>query len=170
MLGLVGLKEAADRLARTYSGGMKKRLELISGLIHKPKVLFLDEPTLGLDIQTRLAMWEYIKGINKDENMTIFLTTHYLEEADSLCGRVAIIDHGHPQRNGVPRHVLEDERLPRRVRRGLAPSLGVAAPSVVALHAPIELGRRLVSTPGLQEPPERFTMAALRAIDPRGRK
>jgi len=94
LLGMVGLKDAAGRLARTYSGGMKKRLELIAGLIHKPKVLFLDEPTLGLDIQTRTAMWEYIRGINADEGTTIFLTTHYLEEADSLCGRVAIIDHG----------------------------------------------------------------------------
>jgi len=94
LLGMVGLKDAAGRLARTYSGGMKKRLELIAGLIHKPKVLFLDEPTLGLDVQTRTAMWEYIRGINIDEGTTIFLTTHYLEEADSLCGRVAIIDHG----------------------------------------------------------------------------
>ena len=94
LLRLVGLKDAASRLARTYSGGMKKRLELIAGLVHEPRVLFLDEPTLGLDIQTRTAMWDYIRGINKDRNTTIFLTTHYLEEADSLCGRVAIIDHG----------------------------------------------------------------------------
>ena len=94
LIGLVGLDGAARRLTRTYSGGMRKRLELIVGLIHEPKVLFLDEPTLGLDIQTRTAMWDYIKGINRDRKVTIFMTTHYLEEADSLCGRVAIIDHG----------------------------------------------------------------------------
>ncbi|HYB07586.1 MAG TPA: ATP-binding cassette domain-containing protein [Nitrososphaerales archaeon] len=94
LLDLVGLKDSANRLARTYSGGMKKRLELITGLIHEPRILFLDEPTLGLDIQTRVAMWDYINGINRDSKVTIFLTTHYLEEADSLCRRVAIIDHG----------------------------------------------------------------------------
>jgi len=94
LIGLVGLEGAAARLTRTYSGGMRKRLELIAGLIHEPRVLFLDEPTLGLDIQTRMAMWDYIRGINRDRNVTIFMTTHYLEEADSLCGMVAIIDHG----------------------------------------------------------------------------
>jgi ABC-2 type transport system ATP-binding protein len=102
LLSLVGLKDSAGRLARTYSGGMKKRLELITGLIHEPRILFLDEPTLGLDIQTRVAMWDYIKGINKDSKVTIFLTTHYLEEADSLCGRVAIIDHGQIKALGSP--------------------------------------------------------------------
>lgn len=94
LLRLVGLKDAAGRLARTYSGGMKRRLELIAGLIHEPKVLFLDEPTLGLDVQTRTAMWEYIRSVNVKHNTTIFLTTHYLEEADSLCQKVAIIDQG----------------------------------------------------------------------------
>jgi len=122
LLGLVGLKDAAGRLARTYSGGMKKRFELISGLIHEPKVLFLDEPTLGLDVQTRMAMWEHIRGINKDRNVTVFLTTHYLEEADSLCKRVAIIDHGQVKALDTPsalksrlgREVLEVE-LPEGV-------------------------------------------------------
>jgi len=102
LFDLVGLTEAARRLARTYSGGMKKRLELIAGLIHEPKILFLDEPTLGLDIQTRTAMWSYIRRINKERGTTIFLTTHYLEEADSLCGRVAIIDHGQVKAMGPP--------------------------------------------------------------------
>ena len=102
LLSLVGLKEAASRLARTYSGGMKRRLELIAGLVHEPKVLFLDEPTLGLDIQTRTAMWEYIRKVNRESNTTIFLTTHYLEEADSLCQRVAIIDRGQIKALGSP--------------------------------------------------------------------
>jgi len=102
LLELVSLQEAARRLVRTYSGGMKKRLELVAGLIHEPSVLFLDEPTLGLDIQTRIKMWEYIRGINKERGMTIFLTTHYIEEADALCDRVAIIDHGRIKVVGSP--------------------------------------------------------------------
>jgi len=102
LLGLVGLSDVAGRLARTYSGGMRKRLELISGLINEPEVLFLDEPTLGLDVQTRKAMWDYIRGVNRERRMTIFLTTHYLEEADSLCDRVAIIDRGQIKVSGSP--------------------------------------------------------------------
>jgi ABC-2 type transport system ATP-binding protein len=102
LLDLVGLQEASMRLVRTYSGGMKKRLEIISGLMHDPKILFLDEPTLGLDIQTRTAMWDHIRGINRERGITIFLTTHYLEEADSLCNRIAIIDQGKIKVHGSP--------------------------------------------------------------------
>jgi ABC-2 type transport system ATP-binding protein len=94
LLELVKLADSADRAVKTYSGGMKKRLELSEGLIHRPQVLFLDEPTLGLDVQTRTSMWEHINKLKKETNMTIFLTTHYLEEADALCDRIAIIDHG----------------------------------------------------------------------------
>lgn len=94
LLALVNLEEAADRRVKTYSGGMRKRLELAEGLIHRPRVLFLDEPTLGLDIQTRTAIWAYIRELKKAANITVFLTTHYLEEADGLCDRIAIIDHG----------------------------------------------------------------------------
>lgn len=94
LLGLVGLKDAAGRDVSTYSGGMRKRLELIIGLIHNPEVLFLDEPTLGLDIQTRSVIWDYLKKLNKENGLTIFITTHYLEEADLLCDRIAIIDQG----------------------------------------------------------------------------
>lgn len=94
LLELIGLADAADRLVKTYSGGMRKRLELAEGLVHNPRVLFLDEPTLGLDVQTRAAMWEHITDLKKKHNTTIFLTTHYLEEADSLCDRIGIIDHG----------------------------------------------------------------------------
>jgi ABC-2 type transport system ATP-binding protein len=94
LLALVKLEEAADRMVKTYSGGMRKRLELSEGLIHRPRVLFLDEPTLGLDIQTRTTMWEHIRELRKNSNMTVFMTTHYLEEADSLCDRIGIIDKG----------------------------------------------------------------------------
>ncbi len=102
LLGLVDLKDAANRLVSTYSGGMRKRLELIVGLIHQPKMLFLDEPTLGLDVQTRTVMWNYIRRLNEENKMTLFVTTHYLEEADSLCHNVAIIDHGKIKVSGSP--------------------------------------------------------------------
>ena len=94
VLELVELTDKADILAEKYSGGMKRRLEIARGLIHRPKVLFLDEPTLGLDAQTRRHIWEYIKKLNKEAGVTIILTTHYMEEADYLCGRIAIMDHG----------------------------------------------------------------------------
>jgi ABC-2 type transport system ATP-binding protein len=94
VLTLVDLFDKKDVLVKYYSGGMKRRLEIARGLMHSPRVLFLDEPTLGLDAQTRRAIWEYIKQLNKDENTTIFLTTHYMDEADFLCDRIGIIDHG----------------------------------------------------------------------------
>jgi ABC-2 type transport system ATP-binding protein len=93
LLSLFDLEEAAERKVRTYSGGMRRRLQMAMGLVHSPRILFLDEPTLGLDIQTRTKVWEYIKKLNND-GLSVFMTTHYLEEADSLCDRVAIIDHG----------------------------------------------------------------------------
>jgi ABC-2 type transport system ATP-binding protein len=94
LLKLVNLEEAAERRVKTYSGGMRKRLELAEGLIHRPRLLFLDEPTLGLDIQTRATMWDHIRKLKQEHNMTVFMTTHYLEEADSLCDRIGIIDRG----------------------------------------------------------------------------
>jgi ABC-2 type transport system ATP-binding protein len=102
LLELVELEDAADRKVSTYSGGMRRRLELACGLINYPKLLFLDEPTLGLDVQTRAAVWKYIKMLKEEYRMTLFLTTHYLEEADSLCDRIAIIDHGHIIKIGSP--------------------------------------------------------------------
>ncbi|OGB86763.1 multidrug ABC transporter ATP-binding protein [candidate division WOR-1 bacterium RIFCSPLOWO2_02_FULL_46_20] len=94
LLQLVELTEKAETLVQNYSGGMKRRLEIARGLIHRPKVLFLDEPTLGLDSQTRRLIWDYIKKLNKENDVTIILTTHYMEEADFLCDRIAIIDRG----------------------------------------------------------------------------
>jgi ABC-2 type transport system ATP-binding protein len=102
LLSLVGLEEAADRRGRNYSGGMKKRLDLATALVHKPKILFLDEPTTGLDPQSRTAIWSYLEKINKEEGITIFLTTQYLEEADKLCKRLAIIDAGKIVASGSP--------------------------------------------------------------------
>ncbi|MGD0728553.1 MAG: ATP-binding cassette domain-containing protein [Candidatus Micrarchaeaceae archaeon] len=94
VLRLVELEDKANRQVKTYSGGMKRRLEIARGFIHNPKVLFLDEPTIGLDPQTRRKIWNYILKLNEDEHITIILTTHYMEEADELCDRIAIIDHG----------------------------------------------------------------------------
>ena len=98
----MGLEEAANRRARNYSGGMKKRLDLATALVHKPKMLFLDEPTTGLDPQSRSSIWSYLEKLNKEEGITIFLTTQYLEEADKLCKRLAIIDVGKIVASGSP--------------------------------------------------------------------
>jgi len=101
LLTLVGLTEAADRRVRTYSGGMKRRLDLATALVHTPQVLFLDEPTTGLDPASRMTIWDEVRRINA-EGTTIFLTTQYLEEADQLCGRLAIIDRGTIVAQGTP--------------------------------------------------------------------
>ena len=102
LLELVELQDASKRKVSTYSGGMRRRLELACGLINYPRLLFLDEPTLGLDVQTRAAVWKYIRMLKEQYHMTLFLTTHYLEEADSLCDRIAIIDHGNIVKIGSP--------------------------------------------------------------------
>ena len=94
VLGLVDLRDRSGDIVKKYSGGMRRRLELARGLLHNPRILFLDEPTLGLDPQTREHIWEYIEGLVKAEKVTIIITTHYMEEADRLCNRIAIIDHG----------------------------------------------------------------------------
>jgi ABC-2 type transport system ATP-binding protein len=107
LLALVDLQEAANRKVKTYSGGMRRRLQLVMGLLHEPRVLFLDEPTLGLDVQTRTKMWDYIKRLNKERGLTVFMTTHYLDEADSLCDRIAIIDHGTIRVSGFPAELKE---------------------------------------------------------------
>ena len=94
IIELVELTEKQDKATLTYSGGMRKRLDIANGLLSRPSVLFLDEPTVGLDIQTRRKIWEYIRKIRQDFGMTIFVTTHYMEEADNLCDRIGIIDFG----------------------------------------------------------------------------
>ncbi|MFQ6137159.1 MAG: ATP-binding cassette domain-containing protein [Candidatus Hydrothermarchaeales archaeon] len=110
VLKLVELEVNADNLVKTYSGGMRRRLEIARGLMHRPKVLFLDEPTLGLDPQTRRRIWDYILKLNKEEHVTILLTTHYMDEADFLCDRIGIIDYGKIIALGTP------EELKKAVR------------------------------------------------------
>ncbi|PIN77302.1 ABC transporter ATP-binding protein [Candidatus Woesearchaeota archaeon CG10_big_fil_rev_8_21_14_0_10_34_12] len=105
LLRLVQLEDRRDSLVKTFSGGMKRRLEITRGLLHEPKVLFLDEPTIGLDPQTRNSLWEYIKNLNKNSNLTIIITTHYMDEADKLCNRIAIIDHGKIEVMGTPKNL-----------------------------------------------------------------
>jgi ABC-2 type transport system ATP-binding protein len=102
LLTRVGLSEAADRKVRTYSGGMKRRLDLALALVHRPPILFLDEPTTGLDPQSRSALWQEVGRLAKEEGVTVFLTTQYLEEADVLADRVGIIDHGRLVAEGTP--------------------------------------------------------------------
>ncbi len=102
LLKLVDLEDAAGRYVRQYSGGMRKRLELITGLVHDPDILFLDEPTLGLDVQTRTQMWEYVRSIQEKLEVTIILTSHYLEEVDALADSISIIDHGKILITGTP--------------------------------------------------------------------
>src|SRR4051795_11196413 len=102
LLARVGLAEAADRKVGGYSGGMKRRLDLALALVHRPRILFLDEPTTGLDIQSRTALWDEVARLAAEEGVTVFLTTQYLEEADALAARVGIIDHGHIVAEGTP--------------------------------------------------------------------
>jgi len=109
LLEWVGLIEAADRTVKGYSGGMKRRLDLASALVHEPEVLFLDEPTTGLDPASRLAVWDEVRRINA-LGTTVFLTTQYLEEADQLCNRIAIIDGGTIVRRGTPSELKDDLR------------------------------------------------------------
>ncbi len=114
LLELVELTEAADRAIKGYSGGMKRRLDLASALVHEPEVLFLDEPTTGLDPASRLTVWDEVRRINQ-KGTTVFLTTQYLEEADQLCDRLAIIDAGRLVREGTP----QDLKSELRARQGL---------------------------------------------------
>jgi ABC-2 type transport system ATP-binding protein len=102
LLARVGLSEAGDRKVGAYSGGMKRRLDLALALVHRPRILFLDEPTTGLDIQSRTALWEEVARLAADDGVTVFLTTQYLEEADTLADRVGIIDHGRIVAEGTP--------------------------------------------------------------------
>lgn len=102
LMKFVGLWDRKDSPVKTFSGGMKRRLEIARGFLHHPKILFLDEPTLGLDPQTRNHMWDYIRKLNKEEGMTVFFTTHYMEEADKVADTVAVIDHGKIIKQGSP--------------------------------------------------------------------
>ena len=107
LLEFVELWERKDELVKNFSGGMKRRLEIARGLLHHPAILFLDEPTLGLDPQTRNHMWSYIKDLNAKESITVFFTTHYMEEAERVAGRIAIIDHGSIITSGTSQELKE---------------------------------------------------------------
>lgn len=107
LLALVELEDAADRQAKTYSGGMKRRLELARGLMTEPEVLFLDEPTTGLDPQNRVKIWDYIRNLKKSRGLTVLLTSHYMDEAEALADRVGIIDHGRLVVEGSPRALID---------------------------------------------------------------
>ncbi len=106
LLKFVELHDRRNDLVKTFSGGMKRRLEIARGLLHHPKILFLDEPTLGLDPQTRNHIWRYIQNLNQKEGITVFFTTHYMEEAERLASQVAIIDHGKILTQGSPRELI----------------------------------------------------------------
>jgi len=112
LLRRVGLAEAADRKVRGYSGGMKRRLDLALALVHRPRVLFLDEPTTGLDVQSRTALWEEVGRLAREDKVTVFLTTQYLEEADALADRVGIIDHGRIVAEGTPTELKQQVGRP----------------------------------------------------------
>ena len=134
LLKMVQLEEVARKPAGRYSGGMRKRLDLASALIHKPKLLFLDEPTTGLDTQSRAALWEYLEGLNREEGITIFLTTQYLEEADRLCRELAIIDHGKLIAKGSPpelKATVGGDTIMMSLKGGTDPALKSRAKEIV---------------------------------------
>lgn len=110
LMELVGLWERKDSMVKTYSGGMRRRLEIARGLLHHPKVLFLDEPTLGLDTQTRTVLWDYVKKLSDEKKMTIFFTTHYLDEAQHVAERIAVIDHGKIVAEGTTKELMNQTK------------------------------------------------------------
>ncbi|MEK7610203.1 MAG: ATP-binding cassette domain-containing protein [Patescibacteria group bacterium] len=110
LLELVALTDRQHHFVKTFSGGMKRRLEIARGLLHQPKVLFLDEPTLGLDPQTRQHIWNYVRNLNKTEGVTVFFTTHHMEEVERAAGRLAIIDHGRIVARGTPAEIMQNAK------------------------------------------------------------
>jgi ABC-2 type transport system ATP-binding protein len=139
LLQVVGLTDAAKRPANTYSGGMRRRLDIAIGLVHRPSVMFLDEPTTGLDPEVRVAMWDEIRRLARDEGLTILLTTHYLEEADRLAGRLAILDRGRVVTQGTPEGLkaeLRGDAIALELRNGSGED---------------EVRAALASTPGLDD-------------------
>jgi ABC-2 type transport system ATP-binding protein len=160
LLERFGLDDAGDRTVRTYSGGMQRKLDVAVGLMHRPQVLFLDEPTTGLDPEARVDMWHEIGRLAGDEGLTILMTTHYLEEADGLAQRLAIVDQGLVVAEGTPDELkgelrgdaiaveLEDQPLDGEVRRALdkVPDLYDVAVEARALRARADSGARAVPT------------------------
>jgi ABC-2 type transport system ATP-binding protein len=144
LLARVGLREAADRKVRGYSGGMKRRLDLALALVHGPQILFLDEPTTGLDVQSRTALWEEVSRLAKEDGVTVFLTTQYLEEADVLADRVGIIDHGRIVAEGTP------EALKAQVGRPTIEAIPAEEDDLSRTAGVLErFGERVSSTKGI---------------------
>src|SRR5881275_2379394 len=145
LLKRVGLTEAADRKVKGYSGGMKRRLDLALALVHSPRILFLDEPTTGLDIQSRTALWQEVERLARDDGVTVFLTTQYLEEADVLADRVGIIDHGKIVAEGTP------AQLKAEIGRSSIEAVPAEEPDRVRLAAVLErFGERCGGSPGAE--------------------
>jgi ABC-2 type transport system ATP-binding protein len=147
LLKSFGLSAAADRLVRTYSGGMQRKLHVAMGLIHRPRVLFLDEPTTGLDPEARAELWEEIGRLTREDGLTILLTTHYLEEADRLASRLAIVDHGRVVAAGTPDELKAELRgdavQVELVESDLAGRSVAVLASLPGLREPVLDGRRV---------------------------
>jgi ABC-2 type transport system ATP-binding protein len=148
LLELVGIADAADRVVRTYSGGMRRRLDIALGLVHRPRVLFLDEPTTGLDPEARVAMWEEVSRLAKAESLTILLTTHYLEEADQLADRLAIVSQGKIVIDGTPTELkarLQGDAVHVELENGAVDDAQRVLSSVGARPEQVVGGRTIVS-------------------------
>jgi ABC-2 type transport system ATP-binding protein len=163
LLKLVNLEEQADRPAKTYSGGMKRKLDIACGLLPNPKIVFLDEPTLGLDIQSRLRIWEYIRQL-RQQGITIVMTTNYLEEADQLCDRLAIIDGGKIKVIGAPKELkagLGGDSLSLRIKETQIEKLDQLNKGITALSFVREVRKRDNGLDILVESPEKSLPAVL---------
>jgi ABC-2 type transport system ATP-binding protein len=148
LLELVGIADAADRIVKTYSGGMRRRLDIALGLVHRPRVLFLDEPTTGLDPEARVAMWSEVSRLAEAESLTILLTTHYLEEADQLADRLAIVSQGKVVVEGTPtalKHGLRGDAVHVELENGAVEEAQRVLASVGAPAEQVLEGRTLVS-------------------------
>jgi ABC-2 type transport system ATP-binding protein len=147
LLRAFGLHQAAERMAKTYSGGMQRKLHVAMGLIHRPRVLFLDEPTTGLDPEARAELWEEIGRLTAADGLSILLTTHYLEEADRLASRLAIVDHGHVVAEGTPDELkaeLRGDAINVELSEAdVAERAAASISGVPGLHEPVVEGRSL---------------------------
>ncbi|HEY3961239.1 MAG TPA: ATP-binding cassette domain-containing protein [Gaiellaceae bacterium] len=148
LLELVGISDAADRIVKTYSGGMRRRLDIALGLVHRPRVLFLDEPTTGLDPEARVAMWDEVQRLAQAESLTILLTTHYLEEADQLANRLAIVSRGKIVVEGTPAELkaqLQGDAVYVELENGAVDQAQAVLTSVGARPEQVLAGNTIVS-------------------------
>ncbi len=141
LLSQMDLATFGDRLVKTYSGGMRRRLELAVGMVHRPRLLFLDEPTLGLDPQGRAGFWRYIRSLRESQGLTVLMTTHYLDEADQLCDRIAVIDHGKIIALGTPKE-LKDSVGGDTLELSVAPDAPDATPFLSSLPGVTAVSRK----------------------------